>query len=564
MILRSRRVAPVLFACIAFLAGNADAQRLQTIALSGVPIPSASSVETFTRFSGVNLNDQGDVVYYAELAGVGVTEERNTGIWINRGGATTNVAREGDQATGTTVYGEFSLDGHDESLINLAGNVLFPAALVGNANGSTGPSSLWAWESGVARLVARNGDRAPDTPDGVRFSDIGDIFASRRLSYGDSGKIAFVARALADGLGPRDPGYSRTGIWVDEGATQNVLVQSSDALPISSSTGSFSGFRFPVVTTDGEVVFYANANNTFAGSSGIWSSDAGLLKPIALRGEQAPGAPEGASFEGTFGNTAINQDGEIAFYARLTGNVTEDDYAIWKGTVDDLSPVVFDRDPAPGIDSQVFESGRGNPFSHPDINAEGDIAFIGSTRMFPTSLESLGVWATDDGILGRVVSLDSQVPAETELPPIDGRVAFVSIRGVALNDAGQVAFGARIVGEGIDSTNDESIWMQDLDGALQLVAREGGLLEVAPDDFRRVAALSSSVTGIGPSANYRGQFNNLGQLAFHAAFTDGTQGVFLASVNAIPEPASVVLAALCVGAAIARGRATTLSEAQYE
>jgi hypothetical protein len=50
----------------------------------------------------------------------------------------------------------------------------------------------------------------------------------------------------------------------------------------------------------------------------------------------------------------------------------------------------------------------------------------------------------------------------------------------------------------------------------------------------------------------------LGQVAFRATFTDGTQGVFVSDLVAVPEPASVWLLILCtlsVAAASPRLRA---------
>ena len=41
-------------------------------------------------------------------------------------------------------------------------------------------------------------------------------------------------------------------------------------------------------------------------------------------------------------------------------------------------------------------------------------------------------------------------------------------------------------------------------------------------------------------------FNNLGQLAFRAYFTDGTGGIFVSNRVAIPEPSTLALAALGV------------------
>jgi uncharacterized protein YjbI with pentapeptide repeats len=82
---------------------------------------------------------------------------------------------------------------------------------------------------------------------------------------------------------------------------------------------------------------------------------------------------------------------------------------------------------------------------------------------------------------------------------------------------------------------------------LHLIAREGDLLEVAPGDFRTIKDFgnSGSLYGFyGDTGNSDGRpsgFNNLGQLAFQATFTDGTSGIFVSNRVAIPEPSTLLL-----------------------
>jgi len=97
-----------------------------------------------------------------------------------------------------------------------------------------------------------------------------------------------------------------------------------------------------------------------------------------------------------------------------------------------------------------------------------------------------------------------------------------------LNNAGQVALSQRLGGAGVDSTNDHGIWATDETGALQLVARKGDELEVAPSDFRTISDLTL-VSANGHSNGWISGFNNVGQIAFWASFTDGTQGVFVSN-----------------------------------
>jgi hypothetical protein len=118
----------------------------------------------------------------------------------------------------------------------------------------------------------------------------------------------------------------------------------------------------------------------------------------------------------------------------------------------------------------------------------------------------------------------------------------------ALNNAGQIAFRATLIGSGVDGTNGDGFWATDRTGALQLIAREDDLLEMAPGDFRTI----SSVVNDGRPIS----FNNLGQLAFWAGFTDGTSGIFVSNRVAFPEPSSLLLAASAAAGLFWRRRAS--------
>ena len=110
-----------------------------------------------------------------------------------------------------------------------------------------------------------------------------------------------------------------------------------------------------------------------------------------------------------------------------------------------------------------------------------------------------------------------------------------------LNNEGQAAFRGFLTGPGEDN-NTAGIWAENLQGVLTLIARGGDLLDADDGpgtDFRTInnLSLSSASDAYGPVNG----FNDLGQLAFTASFTDGTSGVFVSNLVAVPEPACWVL-----------------------
>jgi hypothetical protein len=101
---------------------------------------------------------------------------------------------------------------------------------------------------------------------------------------------------------------------------------------------------------------------------------------------------------------------------------------------------------------------------------------------------------------------------------------FDFIADPILNDAGQTAvFGYLDSSE----TTDRGIWAEDGAGVLTLIARAGDLFDVDDGpgtDFRTIDDLRFT-----ESSGQSSGFNNSGQLAFQATFTDGSSGVFVSN-----------------------------------
>ncbi len=122
----------------------------------------------------------------------------------------------------------------------------------------------------------------------------------------------------------------------------------------------------------------------------------------------------------------------------------------------------------------------------------------------------------------------------------------------SLNAPGQVAFLARLAGPGVGDAqgNAFGIWAQSINGGLELIAREGDAMEVEPGDLRTIARLSFATESGGEDGRARG-FNQRGQVAFGATFTDGTSAILISNRVAIPEPSGALLAFLATAGSFA-------------
>ncbi len=266
-----------------------------------------------------------------------------------------------------------------------------------------------------------------------------------------------------------------------------------------------------------------------------------------------PGTPSGVNFNLDRGLLilgslpVLNDAGQTAFNAILTGSGVDstNSQGIWSEGSGSLAMVARSGSHAPGTPSGVnYFSFLGSGLTSPVLNDAGSTAFraqlTGSGIVGNTN--DTGIWSEGSGSLALVARSGSQAPGTPSGENFSGfGVAFgISSNPIGppvLNDAGQTAF----VGY---TSHSAGIWASDRTGALQLIARYGDPLEVAPGDIRTIGGLdfvSQFLFRDGQS-----KFNNLGQLVFEAYFTDGSSGIFVSNrVASIPEPSTLLL--LCFG-----------------
>jgi hypothetical protein len=175
-----------------------------------------------------------------------------------------------------------------------------------------------------------------------------------------------------------------------------------------------------------------------------------------------------------------------------------------------------------------------------------------------TSNNDFAVWIRDpSGAFQLVVREGEQAPG---LPVgylfMDrGQDLSHVIPGASLNSQGRVGFIRHFKSSLAGSAVGEGIWAQDVDGALKLIVATGMDLEVLPGDVRTIESLVFYGKGNNESG-YRSSFNDRGQLAFYAAFTDGSSGIFVSNLVAIPEPRALTLAtSMAVGLLLRRAPA---------
>lgn len=411
------------------------------------------------------LNDLGQVAFRGSLrtGSGGVTSSNNLGIWSGIPGGLGLVARAASQAPDTPAGAVF--DGLASPLLNNSGQAAFTGYLKPGAGGvidDENDGGIWAGVPGNVHKVIRFGDPAPGFPLGSTLKTV--LF---EIVMNDAGQFAFR-------------GFARTsatpynyGLWVGTPDNLTLLAREDAPAPTGLPGETFSTFSDPVINNSGRVAFEGSVNDEYFPSPpnpigymwGLWSNGTTDLWVIARWGFNFPGLPPGTGFQ-SFDSPVISDTGRVVFAGSLYpgyGGVTADDNdAVFTavantGAGDSVAILAREGFPAPGAPADTIFA-TDYPFRYPVTNAVGQVAFEAETHRILQGGEveyGEGIWATNTlGKLVPVVRTGDQLEVapgvfrsvyEVRLgtyPPSGGSDGRTRV----LNDAGQLAFWARLTG----------------------------------------------------------------------------------------------------------------------
>ena len=443
------------------------------------------------------------------------------GSWVSHANADSlrTVAFTGDTAPGTNAgFSDFGFP-----TINEAGQIAFTGALTGDGSNGKG---IWPEGSGTLALVARQGSLAPGTE--ATFSSLG------ILSLSDSGHTGF--RAFLAGSTVDDSNSS--GIWSNKSGPLALVAR--EGSPAPGTNTKFGTIGFPTFNGSGQAAFAAGLISPVAEEqfySGVWSEANGSLTLVASSDSVAPGTGTTIGFLPSV--PVINNAGQTSFVARAfdsDNNRREGILSAKNGTLDWVNR---EGNAATGTVLQ-FDSLHD---TSPVINSAGHTIFLASDA----------IWSEGSGTLTTVARTGAPAPGTNA---VFSRFHTPTSPEPVMNGTGQAAFLGSLAGQGVDGTNSIGIWAQDNSGALTLIAREGDLLDVddgPANDFRTIKDLGfGSYQSTGNEDGRPSSFNDLGQLVFHANFTDGSSGIFVSNLVAVPEPSSLALLTLAALAMLRR------------
>lgn len=516
---------------------SAAGNDLRTVAISNQRAPGTSSGNVFGSFRQPVLNNLGQTAFSAGLA-IGLGDAGNfnsSGIWSESNGSLSLVARDGFQApdapAGHVFYGlsdeSSSTFGRTPLLLNDSGQLVFRAATGSNWQG------IWSYQNGELHLVARQGST-------LTGSLVGNtLFTIERPALSGSGDITFTG-LLTLGVGDTT-NENDEGIWIVRNGTLSLAYRKGQQAPDTPSGVVFNDFADPAINGSGQIDFLAYLQGeqfgvTIENRMGVWAAKSNSLTLVARAGlQQPPGTPSGTRFE-RFSSIRVNSSGNAAFSSTIMPYLVGPSYpfqnhGIWVEANGGQRLVARQGGQPPGVAAGAKFSWLP---SHV-LNDQGQVAFLGSMLNDGsggvTFVNSDGIWSEGFGSLTLIARTGSPAPGLAMTNPLQ------RILTLAFNNAGQVAF------YGTDSSRNNGLWAQDRAGVLRLIALNGQQIDVddGPGFDLRTIADVQFVGGAGIGSGRGSGFNDLGQIAFFARFTDGTSGVFVSNAAMVPEVPPIVL-----------------------
>ncbi len=470
---------------------------VRTVALSGSPAPAVPGV-FFDLLSDPRLSEAGEVLYWSRLRGSGVSSGSDGSLWLERAGTTTLLLREGDASP--TAAGDF-LTGIPTASWDDSGGIALSAAFNVSGGGTQ-----------TTRLAAIR-----RTADGIVSSRVAEAVGSATLP-------ALIP--LSD---------TGEGVLWNPASRNNSILFLEDSTRVFDSTtpvpgaggghipggSAFRQISTPSLSSSGRVIFRAAAGTTNTTTDwvyGLFSDRAGSLGLLFAAGQQVPGAPEGQIFSEFANEPSIDGSGDFAFWARLegAGSPSDADTALFISRAGEpLQVMARAGAAAPGTTLASF-SGFSRRIA---LSESGSAAFIGFlTGGGVSNATNSGIWIWKPELMSSVLLAREGHPA----PGVPGAV-FTAFDGLWIGRGGHIAFTASIGGPGGISLG--GLFCTDRSGAVRLITRTGAGFDIPGLSHRIVSAVSFDHSEAGQS-----RLNSSGELVCKVSFTDGTHGLFIASL----------------------------------
>lgn len=376
--------------------------RHMVIAATGDATPEGGN---FLSFSNVSLNAQHEVAFDANIGGT-------TGIFVSDSKTTSTTSLESASNPFITPTGDVVFDVNNSDVYKNNGKSIVPLVRTAdpapgggtltpsgelqetNNNGtiaysafvsdSTATQGIFRSDEGQTLAIARD-DIAP--PTGGSFTILGNTVIN------DRGQVAFYSNMTG--------GTADFGIFCGDGGDLTPVFVTNQVGP---GGAIFADFGNPVINNHGQIATTVSLNNS---DIGIFVGDGTNTVTIALQGQPAP---KGGNYKGQFvAPTRFNDQGEVAFDARLTGGTSSS--GIFRGDGKRTVPIALTGTNAPET------TGKFAAFRDLQLLNDGRVAFI--ALLTPgvggvNASNNMGIWiGTSDEDLQLVVRTGDVIEGRT-------------------------------------------------------------------------------------------------------------------------------------------------------
>jgi hypothetical protein len=409
-------------ACLTAASGS-NGLTSTTVHRPGDPVPGMPGF-TMNGVGGLaSINDAGEVIFSAAIAGDGVTLSNDNVLIAGPLDDLRVVGRERDPVANLPGWihlpGSVNSTGFGQLIAAPDGGIAYRASIFETGVSTTWHSGMFAGSvTTPAPFVWVTGPAPGYDPAYI----VNQVFT---VALADGGRAVVSGQVFG-------PTFANV-VWVTDPVNGPAVVLSTDR----TAPGFGVGIE-PVVIRDASIRMNAQGRLTtlvilegpgiFNSNRGVWYEGLpGGLGVLARQGEPVPGLT-GASYT-IFDERKmrLNASGDLCFATQISGGGTTAAFMRRRGGV--LAPLVKVGDPVPEVPGATFTNLFGGHF---DLNAQGNVMFGATLTGQPASSDSAWFIAGDDGV--RMVLREGD--------PLPGGLVTPEISGVKFyfNDRDQFVF----------------------------------------------------------------------------------------------------------------------------
>jgi hypothetical protein len=266
--------------------------------------PKLSAGIQFATLGAPLLDSAGDVAFPAAITGPGVTSSNNQGIWTNRGGALTLIARTGSGGPGPNVGTGVNFSSFIAEAQNAQGNIVFSATLTGAGVTSNNDTGLWEWANGKLNEIVREGDLFEVDPRSAN-ADLRTVSSISFMPYG--GENGFPAAFNDHGVLAFQLGFTdgSSGVFTAQMRMPGDLnldgqVTSADLNALLVAMTDLNAYKARYHLSESDLLAIADIDhdyNPLTGAGGVTNADLQALIGLLKQGGAGSAAvPEPAKF----------------------------------------------------------------------------------------------------------------------------------------------------------------------------------------------------------------------------------------------------------------------------